>query len=63
MGYPSRLYQDDGYLVFHTIINKDSGPTENHAAQGEGLLVPDANVHYDEPFPDQPSRAVDIRAF
>jgi len=54
---------DDGYPVFHTIINKDSGPTSNHASQEEDLPVPNAPVNYDDPFPDHPSRALDILAF
>ena len=29
----------------------------------EALPVPDAPVNYDDPFPDQPSRALDVRAF
>jgi len=60
---PPTFTDDDGYLVFHTIINKDSGPTSNHGAQEEDLPVPDTPVDYDNPFPEQPSRACDIRAF
>ena len=60
---PPAFTDDDGYPVFHTIINKDNGPTSNHAAQEEDLPVADAPVDYDDPFPDQPSRALDIRAF
>jgi len=67
--YPKRRYEDrwaipptftddDGYPVFHTIINKDSGPSSNHAAQEEDLQVPNAPVDYDDPFPDQPSSSV-----
>jgi len=60
---PPAFTDDDGYPVFHTIINKDSGPTSNHAAQEQNLPVPDAPVDYDDRFPDQPSRALDICAF
>ena len=44
-------------------MNKNIGPTTNHAPQEEDLPVPDAPVDYDDPFPDQPYRALDILAF
>ena len=59
---PPPFTDDNGYPVFHTIINRDNEHSSNHAAQ-EDLLVPDAPVDYDDPFPDEPSRALDVRAF
>jgi len=63
LAIPPTFTDEDGYLVFHTIMNKDGGPPRNHAAQEEDLLVCNAPVDYDDPFPDQPSRPLDITAF
>ena len=60
---PPTLTGEDGHPVFHTIINRSDGPASNHIAPDEDLPVPDAPVDYDDPFPDQPSRALNIRAF
>ena len=60
---PPTHTSDDGHPVFHTIINSSNGPTSNHISPAEDLPVPDAPVDYDEPFPDQPSRGLDVRAF
>ena len=59
---PPPFTYDNGYPVFHTIINKDNRQSSNHAAY-EDLPVPDTPVDYDDPFPDEPSRAIDVRAF
>ena len=60
---PSTLTGHDGHPVFHTIINRSDGPVSNHISTDEDLPVPDASVNYDDPFPDQPSRALDACAF
>ena len=60
---PPTLTGDDGHPVFHTIMNRSDGPTSNHVERNEDLPVPDAPVDYDDPFPGQPSRALDVRAF
>jgi len=60
---PPAFTDDNGYPVFHTIINKENDSSSNHAAQEEDLPVPDAPVDYDDPFPDQCTRALDVRAF
>jgi len=60
---PPAFTNDDGYPVSHTINNKHSGPTSNHSVQKEDLPVPDVPVDYDDPFPNQPSTALDMRAF
>ena len=60
---PPTLTGDDGHPVFHTIINRSDGPTSNHVETNEDLPVPDAPVDYNDPFPDQPSRALDVCAF
>ena len=60
---PPNLTGDDGYPVFHTIINSSDRPASNHISSDDDLPVPDAPEDYDDPFPDQPSRALDIRAF
>ena len=59
---PPAFTDDNGYPVFHTIINRDKKQSSNHAAQ-EDLPVPDAPVDYDDLFNDGPSRALDVRAF
>jgi len=48
---PPAFTDDDGYLFFHTIINTHDRPSSNHPAQEEALLVRDATVDYDDPFP------------
>ena len=58
---PSTLTGDDGYPVFHTIINRSDGPTSDHISPDGDLPVPDGPVDYDDPFTDQPSRALDVR--
>ena len=60
---PPTLTGEAGHPVFHTIINRSDRPVSNHIAPDEDLPVPDAPFDYDDPFPDQPSRALDIRAF
>ena len=60
---PHTLTGKDGHPVFHSIINRSDGSTSNHRAPDEDLPLPDAPVDYDDPFPDQPSRALDIRGF
>ena len=45
------------------MINPSDGPTSNHISLDEDLPVPDAPVDYDDPFPDQPSRALNVRSF
>ena len=59
---PPTLTGDDGHPVFHPIINSSDGPTSNHVEPDEDLPVPDAPVDYDDPFPDQVSRALDVLA-
>ena len=60
---PPTLTGDDGHSVFHTITNTSGGPTLNHISPDEDLLVADAPGDYDDPFPDQPARPLDVRAF
>ena len=60
---PPTLTGDDRHSVFHTMINRSDGPASNHISPDEDLPVPDAPVAYDDSFPDQPSRTLDIRAF
>ena len=60
---PPTLTGDNGHPAPHTIINRSDGPTSNNISPDEDLPVPDAPVDYNDPFPDQPSRALDVRAF
>ena len=60
---PPTLTGEDGHPVFHTIINRSDKPASNHIAPDKDLLVPDASVNYDNHFPDQLSRALDVCAF
>ena len=71
--YPKRRYEDrwaipppftddNGYPVFHTVINRENEHSSNHATQ-EDLPIPDAPVDYDDPFPDEPSRGLDVPTF
>ena len=60
---PPTLTGDDGHPVLHTIINRSDGPTSNHISPDEDLPLPDAPVDHDDPFPDQLSRALDVRTF
>ena len=62
LAIPPPFTDDNGYPVFHTIINKENEHSSNHASQ-EDLPVPDAPVDYDDPFSDELSRALDIRTF
>ena len=59
---PPAFTDDNGHPVFLTIINRHNGQSSNHASQ-EDLSVPNASVNYDNPFPDELSRALDVRAF
>ena len=61
-GIPPPFTDDNGYPVFHTKITRDSEQSCNHPAQ-EDLPASDAPVNYEEPFPDEPSRAHDVRTF
>ena len=60
---PPTFTGDDGHPVFQTIINRSDGPDSSHISPEEDRPVPDALVDYDDPFPDQPSRALDVRGF
>ena len=63
LAIPSTLTDDNGHPVFHTIIKRSYGPASNHISPDEDLPVPDAPMDYDDPFPDQPSRALYVRTF
>ena len=60
---PPTLTGDNGHPVFQTIISRSDRPMSNHISPDEDLSVPDAPFDYDDPFPDEPSRALEVRAF
>ena len=60
---PSTLTSEDEHPVLHTIINRTEEPVSNHIAPDEDCPVTDAPLDHDDPFPDQPARALNVRAF
>ena len=63
MGSLYTTHRCGGYSVFYTMIERPKETAASIEDDGWGLPTPETPIDHDDPFLDQPSKALDLRAF